>query len=256
MFELTDPIFDSLRSALAEKVSQQSNAVAARNAAKNGAKAPRWKSLLSKPVHADHLAQINSIVSDITEAFDVDKDSAHVAAHFAAALYKAADYYAEQASLWAADLPSDHGPTLSDDEIKNLTALCDDLFGKIIDLAAPFRDNRNDPSIEQALVECVGQPVLAKKQADGTVRYQLDLERIRTPRASEPNKKLSLTVDGVPMNGDNFAQEVDTAFSLKPLQFLDLLKDQLAGSGKYNTDGKPMPFSHNSKSYTVQLNSK
>lgn len=252
MFELTDPIFDSLRSALAEKVSQQSNAVAARNATKNGAKAPRWKSLLSKPATFDIHEFMDMNVADLLD-YKVTTNNAHDAAHIASSLFKMAETFAEQASLWATDLPSDHGPTLSDDEIKNLTALCDDLFGKIIDLAAPFRDNRNDPSIEQALVECVGQPVLAKKQADGTVRYQLDLERIRTPRASEPNKKLSLTVDGVPMAGDNFAQEVDTAFSLKPLAFLDLLKEQLAGSGKYNTDGKPMPFSHNSKSYTVQL---
>lgn len=252
MFELTDPIFDSLRSALAEKVAQQSAAVAARNATKNGAKAPRWKSLLTKPATFDTEWLMGQTVSDLLD-YKVTTNNAHDAAHIAQSLFKIAETFAEQASLWATDLPSDHGPSLSDDEIKNLTALCDDLFGKIIDLAAPFRDNRNDPSIEQALVECVGQPVLAKKQQDGTVRYQLDLERIRSSKSSEPNKKLSLTVNGVPMAGDNFAQEVDTAFSLKPLAFLDLLKDQLAGSGKYNTDGKPMPFSHNSKTYTVQL---
>lgn len=253
MFELDNPIFESLRTALSEKIAEQSAAVAARNAAKGGVKAPRWKSLLSKPADQNTLEYVNTTLADISD-LTINQELAPTAAHIASALYKLADYFSDQASLWATDLPSDHGPARSDDEIKKLTELCDDLYGKMIDLATPFRDNKNDPSIEQALVEFLGHPVLAKKQQDGTVRYQLDLERIRAPRKSdEVAKKLSLIVNDVPMNGENFAQEVDTAFSLKSHVFLDLLKDQLAGTGKFNTKGESMSFAHNSKQYVIKL---
>lgn len=253
LWEVDSPIVETYRTMLAAKVAEQSNAVAARNAAKNGAKAPKWKSLLTKPAEPNTQEYVTNTLLDIAD-LTISKDNAHDAAHIAAKLYKLADHFAEQASLWATDLPSDHGPSLSDDEIKKLTETCDMLFGKFMDEVIPLAERRNDPSIESLVVSVVGQPVLAKKQTDGTVRYQLDLERIRTPRnGSSSSNRLHLTVNGTPMEGENFAQEVDVAFSLKASTFLDLLKDQMAGTGKYNTKGEPMPFAHNSKTYTVQL---
>lgn len=253
LWEVDSPIVETYRTMLATKVAEQSNAVAARNAAKNGAKAPKWKSLLTKPANHVVMREVDETLTDLVN-ITIDKDNAHDAAHIAAKLYKLADYFADQASLWATDLPSDHGPSLSDEEIKKLTETCDMLFGKFMDEVIPLAEKRNDPSIESLVVQVVGQPVLAKKQTDGTVRYQLDLERIRTPRnasSSSSSNRLHLTVDGTPMNCENFAQEVDTAFSMKAMTFLDQAKT-VPG---YNTDGTPFPFEHNSKVYSVQLTS-
>lgn len=264
-FEPGHPILESYKALLDDAYTKVTNAVAHRNAVKSGAKAPKWKSLLAQPVNdTDALSFVDETLADLLTNFDITKETATDAAHVAQKLYKLADYFAEQASLWATDLPSDHGAELSDDEIKALTAQADYLFGKFMDETIGLSDRKNDPAIESLIVQVTGKPVLAKKFDDGTVRYQLDIERIRAPRTppsgGSGNKSLALSVNGIDMstNSDNsslnFAQQVDMAFSLKALDFLDQLKSQCSHtSTHYNTDGKPMLFAHNGKQYTVTL---
>ena len=263
MFPSDSPVFEPIRNMLAETVSQINNAVAHRNAVKSGAKAPKWKSLLAQPVNdTDALSFVDETLADLLANFDVTKETATDAAHVAQKLYKLADYFAEQASLWATDLPSDHGAELSDDEIKALTEQADKLFANMCELSEDYSDKevRKRADIEQALTKFIGQPLLVKKFDNGTVRYQLDIERIRVPRTTaisgSGNKGLALSVNGIDMSthGDaalNFAQQVDMAFSLKALDFLDQLKTQT--TLRYNTDGLPMLFAHNGKQYTVTL---
>lgn len=265
MFPSDSPVFEPIRNMLAETVTQINNAVAHRNAVKSGAKAPKWKNLLVQPVNdADALSFVDETLADLLTNFDVTKETATDAAHVAQKLYKLADYFAEQASLWATDLPSDHGTELSDDEIKALTEQADKLFANMCELSEDYSDKevRKRADIEQALTEFIGQPLLVKKFDNGTVRYQLDIERIRAPRTSPSgsgNKGLALSVNGIDMSvhGDaalNFAQQVDMAFSLKALDFLDQLKSQCSHtSTHYNTDGNPMLFVHNSRTYSVTL---
>lgn len=264
MFPSDSHVFEPIRNMLAETVSQINNAVAHRNAVKSGAKAPKWKSLLAQPVNdTDALSFVDETLADLLTNFDITKDTATDAAHVAQKLYKLADYFAEQASLWATDLPSDHGVDLSDDEIKALTEQADKLFANMCELSEDYSDKevRKRADIEQALTKFIGQPLLVKKFDNGTVRYQLDIERIRAPRSSSPsssNKGLALSVDGIDMSAHdgtalNFAQQVDMAFSLKALDFLDQLKTQTTPQAPYNTDGKPMTFTHNSRTYTVTL---
>ena len=262
MFPSDSPVFEPIRNMLAETVSQINNAVAHRNAVKSGAKAPKWKSLLAQPVNdTDALSFVDETLADLLANFDVTKETATDAAHVAQKLYKLADYFAEQASLWATDLPSDHGAELSDDEIKALTEQADKLFANMCELSEDYSDKevRKRADIEQALTKFIGQPLLVKKFDNGTVRYQLDIERIRVPRTTaisgSGNKGLALSVNGIDMSTDgnplNFAQQVDMAFSLKALDFLDQLKTQ--ATSHYNTDGNPMLFAHNGKQYTVTL---
>jgi len=258
MFPSDSPVFEPIRNMLAETVTQINNAVAHRNAVKSGAKAPKWKSLLAQPAEPNTQEYVTNTLLDIAD-LTISKDNAHDAAHIAAKLYKLADYFAEQASLWATDLPSDHGTDLSDDEIKALTEQADKLFANMCELSEDYSDKevRKRADIEQALTKFIGQPLLVKKFDNGTVRYQLDIERIRAPRISPSgsNKGLALSVDGIDMSTDgnplNFAQQVDMAFSLKALDFLDQLKIQTLS--RYNTDGLPMLFAHNGKQYTVTL---
>ena len=264
MFPSDSPVFEPIRNMLAETVTQINNAVAHRNAVKSGAKAPKWRSLLTLSINdTDALSFVDETLADILTSFDVTKETATDAAHVAQKLYKLADYFAEQASLWATDLPSDHGAELSDDEIKALTEQADKLFANMCELSEDYSDKevRKRADIEQALTKFIGQPLLVKKFDNGTVRYQLDIERIRAPRTQSTNgsgnKGLALSVNGIDMSqsGDgnplNFAQQVDMAFSLKALDFLDQLKTQTQSG--YNTDGKPMLFAHNSRTYSVTL---
>ncbi len=238
-----------LREDLANKITAQSAAVAARNAEKAGVKAPKWRSLLVTPPTFDPV-ELNQASLDQLLATNIDKGNAHDAAHIAKSLYAMADYFAEQASLWATDLASDHGPTLSDDEIKKLTASCDDVFQFIFTQTPHLYERKNDPAIEQELVQLIGQPILAKKMSDGSVKYQLDIERIRSSKTSESSdRKMVLEVNGHSFTDCNFAQAVDTAFSLKASTFLDALKSQAT----FNTDGEPMNFEHDGKTYTVKI---
>ena len=238
-----------LREDLANKITAQSAAVAARNAERAGVKAPKWRSLLATPATPEILQPVTDSLAEIAYV-NIDKSNAHDAAHIAKSLYAMADYFAEQASLWATDLASDYGPTLSDDEIKKLTESCDEVFQFIFRQTELF-ERKNDPAIEQELVQLIGQPILAKKMSDGTVKYQLDIERIRTPRIPEAGRKMVLEVNGHSFNDCNFAQAVDTAFSLKTSTFLDLLKSH--PTNVFNTEGKPMNFEHDSKVYTVKI---
>lgn len=238
-----------LREDLANKIATQSAAVAARNAEKTGVKAPKWRSLLVTPATESISEMVKGSLAPLF-TFSIDKSNAHDAAHIAKSLYAMADYFAEQASLWATDLASDHGPTLSDDEIKKLTAACDDVFQFIFLQTPHLYERKNDPAIEQELVELIGQPILAKKMADGSVKYQLDIERIRSPRTSESSdRKMVLEVNGHSFTDCNFAQAVDTAFSLKSPAFLDALK----ATNVFNTDGEPMNFNHDGKTYVVKI---
>lgn len=238
-----------LREDLANKIATQSAAVAARNAEKSGVKAPKWRSLLVTPATESISEMVKGSLAPLF-TFSIDKSNAHDAAHIAKSLYAMADYFAEQASLWATDLASDHGPTLSDDEIKKLTASCDDVFQFIFLQTPHLYERKNDPAIEQELVELIGQPILAKKMADGSVKYQLDIERIRSSKTSESSdRKMVLEVNGFPFPNMNFAQAVDTAFSLKSPAFLDALK----ATNVFNTDGEPMLFDHKGETYTVKI---
>lgn len=236
-----------LREDLANKITAQSAAVAARNAEKSGVKAPKWRSLLVTPSSTpSFMTEFLSPLMDI----EIDKDNAHDAAHIAKSLYAMADYFAEQASLWATDLASDHGPVLPDDEIQKLTASCDDVFQFIFKQMPHLYERKNDPAIEQELVELIGQPILAKKMADGTVKYQLDIERIRSSKTGESSdRKMVLEVNGFPFPNMNFAQAVDTAFSIKSPAFLDALK----ATNVFNTEGEPMLFDHKGETYTVKI---
>lgn len=238
-----------LREDLANKIQAQSAAVAARNAEKSGVKAPKWRSLLVTP--ASNQEFTNELLNPFMD-FTIDKSNAHDAAHIAKSLYAMADYFAEQASLWATDLASDHGPSLSDDEIKKLTASCDDVFQFIFTQTPHLYERKNDPAIEQELVQLIGQPILAKKMADGSVKYQLDIERIRSSKTSESSdRKMVLEVDGHSFSDCNFAQAVDTAFSIKAPAFLDALKSH--PTNVFNTDGDPMLFDHDGKTYVVKI---
>lgn len=242
-----------LREDLANKISAQSAAVAARNAEKSGVKAPKWRSLLVTPM-TDSVDKMTKESLELFGLFDINKDNAHDAAHIAKSLYAMADYFAEQASLWATDLASDHGPVLSDDEIKKLTASCDDVFQFIFTQTPHLYERKNDPAIEQELVQLIGQPILAKKMSDGTVKYQLDIERIRASKTSESSdRKMILEVNGHSFTDCNFAQAVDTAFSIKASAFLNELKAQATFETPFNTDGEPMLFDHDGKTYTVKI---
>ena len=237
-----------LREDLANKITAQSAAVAARNAEKSGVKAPKWRSLLVTPssLSPSFVTELLSPLMDV----EIGKDNAHDAAHIAKSLYAMADYFAEQASLWATDLASDHGPTLSDDEIQKLTASCDDVFQFIFKQTPHLYERKNDPAIEQELVGLIGQPILAKKMADGTVKYQLAIERIRSSKTSESSdRKMVLEVNGHSFTDCNFAQAVATAFSLTSPAFLDALKSQ----STINTHGEPMKFEHDSKTTTFKI---
>ena len=238
-----------LREDLANKIQAQSAAVAARNAEKSGVKTPKWRSLLVTPATPETLQPVTDSLAELM-TIDIDKTNAHDAAHIAKSLYAMADYFAEQASLWATDLASDHGPSLSDDEIKKLTASCDDVFQFIFTQTPHLYERKNDPAIEQELVELIGQPILAKKMSDGSVKYQLDIERIRSSKTSESSdRKMVLEVNGHSFTDCNFAQAVDTAFSLKASTFLELIK----ANDEFNTDGEPMNFEHDSKTYVVKI---
>lgn len=238
-----------LREDLANKIQTQSAAVAARNAEKAGVKAPKWRSLLVTPSTPETLQPVTDSLAEFM-AIDIDKSNAHDAAHIAKSLYAMADYFAEQASLWATDLASDHGPTLPDDEIQKLTASCDDVFQFIFKQMPELYERKNDPAIEQELVELIGQPILAKKMADGSVKYQLDIERIRSSKTGESSdRKMVLEVNGHSFTDCNFAQAVDTAFSIKAPAFLDALK----ATNVFNTDGEPMNFKHDGKTYVVKI---
>lgn len=239
-----------LREDLANKITAQSAAVAARNAERAGVKAPKWRSLLVTPATPEVLQPVTDSLAEFM-TIEIDKSNAHDAAHIAKSLYAMADYFAEQASLWATDLASDHGPSLSDDEIKKLTESCDEVFQFIFRQTELF-ERKNDPAIESQLVELVGQPILAKKMSDGSVKYQLDIERIRTPRSSESqDRRMVLEVNGHSFTDCNFAQAVDTAFSLKASTFLDALKAH--PTNVFNTEGLPMLFDHDGKTYVVKI---
>ena len=249
LFELDNPILDTYRTLFHTKVTEYNAAVGARNAAKSGGKAPKWKSLLTTPMPVEDSLNLTEQLSAIVESFDIDQSNAHVAAHIASALYKLADHFADQASLWATDLPSDHGEIKSDEEIKALAEACDLWFSKFMDEVIPLNASRTSPDIESMIIEVTGMPVLVRKMTDGSCRYSLDIERIRIKKSVDADAKLTLTVNGTPMAGKNFAQEVDTAFSLKPLTFLDLAKE----SPDYNVEGKPFTFIHNDLPYSIQL---
>lgn len=248
---------NSIKDILKSKITAYDDAVSARNVAKGNSATKSYRNLLSLPLSENSEGMVYSaqlMLNDILTQYDVPSGQEQYYAHIAKMLSETAKHFTELANLWAETIsvPNQRqsGETLlSDEQIQAMAKECDDTFKLLLDNVVELNKHRNDPQAQSMLEHAIGQSLTTKSSSDGTVKYQLDIDRIRITQNKNQtvSERLSLEVDGIAMNLESFRAETTTAFNLSGSAFLDLFKEQNPSF----TYGTPYRFEHNSRTYRV-----
>lgn len=265
IWTLTDPtvkpVVDSIRSILKAKVDEYDSAIAARNAAKGGV-TRSYRNLLNVPLTDECRNVVDDVKDNVLEmvkGYDVPSGSENYYAHMAQFLTALAKEYTDLATLWSESVTVPDIPehVMTDLEIQALAKECDDSFGLLMNNVKELEDHKNDAEAQSMIESTIGVALIAKRQSDGTVRYQLDIDRVRIPKAkvkgATENTVMTMTVDDSPMHEEgtsyNFGAEVDMAFSLKATEFLSQFGEQNPGW----SFGETYSFDHDECEWSVRI---